>query len=108
VNKRSNLPSRLAQATMQIDMTKWPAPVIRLYLGQLEFKALLAAAANANADVQKGQVCEANFYGGELALQHGAKDEAAQLFRSARANCPNYFTEWSGAGAELKLLGESR
>jgi lipoprotein NlpI/S1-C subfamily serine protease len=108
VNKRSNLPSRLAQAIMQIDMTKWPAPVIRLYLGQVEFKALLAAAANANADVKKGQECEANFYGGELALQHGAKDEAAQLFRSARANCPNYFIEWPGAGVELKALGESR
>ena len=108
VNKRSNLPSRLAQAIMQIDMTKWPAPVIRLYLGQVEFKALLAAAANTNADVNKGQVCEVNFYGGELALQRGAKDEAAQLFRSARANCPNYFIEWPGAGAELKSLGESR
>ena len=28
-NKRSNLPSRLAEAMTQIDMTKWPAPVIR-------------------------------------------------------------------------------
>ena len=93
---------------MQIDMTKWPAPVIRLYLGQMEFKALLTAAANTNADVKKGQLCEANFYGGELALQHGAKDEAAQLFRSARANCPNYFIEWLGSGAELKSPGESR
>jgi lipoprotein NlpI len=89
-------------------MTKWPAPVIRLYLGQVEFKALLAAATNTNADVKKGQVCEANFYGGELALQNGAKGEAAQLFRSARANCPNYFDEWPAAGAELKSLGESR
>jgi lipoprotein NlpI len=34
-NKRSNLPSRLPEAMQQIDMAKWPAPVIRLYLGQL-------------------------------------------------------------------------
>jgi len=33
-NRRSNLPSRLAEATKQIDATKWPAAVMRLYLGQ--------------------------------------------------------------------------
>jgi lipoprotein NlpI len=61
-----------------------------------------------DANTKKGQVCEANFYGGELALQHGAKEEAAQLFQSATANCPQTFLEWSAAGAELKALGESR
>ena len=35
LNKRSNLRSRLAEATAQLDMTKWPAPVIRLFLGQM-------------------------------------------------------------------------
>jgi tetratricopeptide (TPR) repeat protein len=30
--RRSKLPSRLATATTQLDITKWPAPVIRLYL----------------------------------------------------------------------------
>ena len=35
VATRSNLPSRLPQAVARIDMTKWPAPVIRLFLGQL-------------------------------------------------------------------------
>jgi tetratricopeptide (TPR) repeat protein len=34
-NRRSNLPSRPPEAIKQIDMTKWPAPIIRLYLGQL-------------------------------------------------------------------------
>jgi tetratricopeptide (TPR) repeat protein len=31
VNKRSNLPSRLAEAAKQTNMTRWPAPVTRLY-----------------------------------------------------------------------------
>src|ERR1700730_5312223 len=34
VEKRSNLASRLPETIAQLDMTKWPAPVIRLFLGQ--------------------------------------------------------------------------
>ena len=44
VNKRSNLPSRLPQAIAQLDMTKWPAPIIRLFVGQMTPEAVLAAA----------------------------------------------------------------
>src|SRR5262249_26315514 len=43
-NRRSNGSSRLADATQQVDMTKWPAPVIRLYLGESTPEAVLAAA----------------------------------------------------------------
>ena len=32
VSRRNNLPSRLSQAISQIDMTVWPAPVIRLFM----------------------------------------------------------------------------
>jgi lipoprotein NlpI len=107
VNKRSNLPSRLAQAMTQIDSTKWPAPVIRLYLGHLTPAAVLAAADAPNADTKKGQVCEANFYSAQLALQQGAKAEAARLFHLAVADCPKGFVEWPAASAELRALGES-
>ncbi len=105
VSKRSKLQSRLPQAVSQLDMTKWPAPVIRLFLGQLTAEAVLAAADDPDAMTKQGQVCEANFYGGELALQNGAKDDAARLFRLAAADCPKSFIEWSAAKAELKALG---
>jgi tetratricopeptide (TPR) repeat protein len=108
VNKRSNVSSRLADATQQIDMTKWPAPVIRLFLGQFTPEALLAAADDPKAETKKGQVCEANFYTAELALQQGNKDEAKRLFALAAADCPRTFIEYEGAMAELKALGESR
>jgi len=104
-NKRSNLPSRLADAEKQIDMTVWPAPVIRLYLGQLTPEAVLAAADDPNPETKKGQVCEANFYTGELALQQANKDEARRLFGLAAADCPKDFDEYDGAVAELKALG---
>jgi tetratricopeptide (TPR) repeat protein len=104
VNKRSNLPSGLAEATTQIDMTKWPAPIIRLYLGQLTPEDLLAAANDPDAKTKNGQVCEANFYSGELALQRGDKAEATRLFRQAGEDCPKSFVEYEGATAELKTL----
>jgi lipoprotein NlpI len=108
VNKRSNLPSRLAQAMAQIDMTKWPAPVIRLYLGQLTPAAVYAAADDPNANTKRGQSCGANFFSGELALQQGVKVEAARLFRLAAADCPKDFIERPAANEELKALGEGR
>ena len=86
-------------------MTAWPAPVIRMFLGQMTPAAALAAADDPDATKKKGQVCEANFYSGELALRQGAKDDAARLFRLAASDCPHDFTEWPAANAELKALG---
>ena len=108
VGKRNNLPSRLPQAITQIDMTKWPAPVIRLYLGELTPAAVLAAADNPDPATKKGQLCEADFYSGELALQKGAKEDARHLFQLAAADCPKDFEEWQAAIAELKVLGRIR
>ncbi len=88
---------------MQIDMTEWPAPIIRLYLGQMTPESVLAAADDPDANTKKRQVCDANFFIGELALQRGAKDDAVRLFRLAAAGC-----EKTGgvANIELKALGE--
>ena len=68
-------------ASSKIDMTPWPAPIIRMFLGRMPPAAVLAAADDPDAKKKKNQVCEANFYSGELALRQGAKDEAARLFR---------------------------
>jgi tetratricopeptide (TPR) repeat protein len=104
-NKHSNLPSRLSAAIAQFDMTKWPAPLIRLYLGETTPEAVLAAADDRRPETKKGQLCEANFFIGELALQQGAKDEAAQLFRFAASNCPKDYMQLDAAVAELKAFG---
>jgi lipoprotein NlpI len=105
VGRRNNLPSRLPQTSSQLDMTAWPAPVVKLFLGQLTPSDLLAAADDPNAPTKKGHVCEANFYTGELSLMKGAKDEATRLFRLASSDCPRDFTEWHAANAELKAVG---
>ena len=50
-------------------------------------EAVLAAADDPDANKKKGQICESNFYGGELALQNGVKEGAARLFALAVADC---------------------
>ena len=105
VGRRNNLPSRLAQTSSRIDMTVWPAPVIRLFMDQMTPAAVLAAADDPDATRKKGQVCEANFYSAELSLTKGLKDEATRLFRLAASDCPHGFNEWDAANAELKALG---
>jgi lipoprotein NlpI len=105
VAQRSNAPSRLSEAISTTDMTAWPAPVIRMFLGQMPPAAVLAAADDPDGMKKKGQVCEAIFYTGELALRQGAKNEAARLFRLAAGDCPRTFIEWFAANAELKALG---
>jgi lipoprotein NlpI len=107
LNKRGKMASRLPQAIAHINMTKWPAPVIRLFLGKTTPVAVLAAADDTDANTKKSQVCEANFYMGELALQQGVKQESARLFRLAAADCPRDFVEGPAAYAELKALGVS-
>jgi lipoprotein NlpI len=105
VGQRNNVSSHLAQAIAKIDMTAWPSPVIRMFLGQMTPAAVLAAADDSDAKKKKGQICEANFYSGELALKQGAKDEAVRLFRLATSDCPKNSDEWAAANAELKAFG---
>ena len=107
VNKRSNLPSHLPQVIAQLDMTRWPAPVIRLFLGQMTPDAVLAAADDPNAMTKQRRVCEASFFSGELRLMQGTKENAAHLFRLAATDCPKTLIVWSAANAELKALSSS-
>jgi lipoprotein NlpI len=104
IDKRGNAASRLPQVISHVNMTKWPAPVIRLFLGQTTPAAVLAAANDPDAKTKRGQVCEANFYLGELALQQGAREEATRLFRLAAADCPHEFVEGPAANSELDAL----
>src|SRR5262249_35767394 len=95
VAQRNNAPSPLSQASARIDMTPWPAPIVRSFLGRMPPGAVLAAADDAGAKKKKkSQVCEANFYSGVLALRLNAKDEAVRLFRLAASDCAKDVNEW--------------
>jgi lipoprotein NlpI len=103
--RRAKRPSTFAMTGKRVDMKAWPAPVVKLWRGEIAPDALIAAADNPNAATKQAQVCEANFYGGELALLKGTKDEATKLLEAAAKDCPAPFLERMAANAELKALG---
>jgi lipoprotein NlpI len=102
--RRSNAPSHLAEAAPQLDMTVWPAPVVRHFLDEFTLEQTLKAAADTNPKTKQAQTCEANFYGGELALLKKNKKEAQRLLKLAADQCPPSFIESIAALAELILM----
>lgn len=99
--RRNNAPSHLAEAAKNLDMTVWPAPVIRLFLGELNAEQTFAAAFDTDPQTKAAQTCEANFYSGEFALLKKNKKEAQRLLKLAADNCPPSFIESTAAVAEL-------
>ena len=104
VATRSGQPSQLVEAANQLDMTKWPAPIVKLFLGALTPEQVLSAADDPDQRKKKGQVCEANFYTAEFGLQRGSKEDARRLLEQAEADCPKIFVESRAASVELKAL----
>jgi tetratricopeptide (TPR) repeat protein len=98
---RDRAPGHLAEAAKQLDMTAWPAPVVREFLGELNSAQTLAAAVDNDPKTRLGQTCEANFYGGEFALLKKNRQEALRLLQLAARDCPRSFIESAAAIAEL-------
>jgi lipoprotein NlpI len=101
--RRNEVPSHLAENAKQLDMNAWPAPVVRQFLGELTAAQTLAAAADEDPKKRQAQSCEANFYGGELALLKKNKQEATRMFKLASNDCPLSFIESTASIAELIL-----
>jgi len=96
--------SQLTAFAARAGTVAWPGPVVDLFLGQATPEALLAA-----ADAQAGpgrarQICQANFYAGQLKLLEDAAQEAVPLLERAASDCPPTLLEWFAAKAELKGL----
>jgi lipoprotein NlpI len=99
--RRNNAPSHLAEAAKQLDMTVWPAPVIRQFLGELTAEQTFGAAFDIDPATKIAQTCETNFYSGEFALLKKNKKEAQRLLKLAADDCPPSFIESTAALAEL-------
>ncbi|WP_375789103.1 tetratricopeptide repeat protein [Bradyrhizobium sp. Pha-3] len=104
VRQKTGQPSGLDEASGRLDLSNWPAPIVRLFLGATTLEDVVKAADDANPVKMRGQLCEAHFYGGELALAKGATDEAVRLLRLAADGCPKTYVEWAPANAELRKL----
>jgi tetratricopeptide (TPR) repeat protein len=98
---RDLVPGNLTVAAKQLDMTAWPAPVVREFLGESDAAQTLFAAYDNDPKTRLEQTCEANFYGGEFALLKNSRQEALRLLRLAARDCPPSFIESPAAIAEL-------
>jgi len=97
---RAGLGSRIDEVSKQIDLAKWPGPVLRYLRGDIDAAGLRANAANSNSIIDQNQRCEASFYIGET-LRLTEASVAAANFRAAREICPKSYYEWIGANVEL-------
>lgn len=99
--RRNNAASRLREQSAQLDMTAWPAPVIREFLGEANATQTLAAAHDDDPKIDRGRNCEANFYSGEFALLGKNKQQALQMLKRTASDCPRGYIEAVAATAEL-------
>jgi lipoprotein NlpI len=90
----------LERNAARLKETQWPFAAIELLLGRRTPEATMAAARSGD------QRCEAHYYIGEWQLMHDARADAIASFRHAAETCKRNFTEYYGAVAELKALGE--
>jgi lipoprotein NlpI len=104
--RRAKQKGILARGIKRLDMKAWPAPVIRLFAGEIKQDAVMSAADNADPTLKQAHTCEANFYGGQYALIEGQRDDAVKLLETAARDCPHGFLEGIAATAELKGMGQ--
>ena len=95
----------LAANAAQLNLTRWPGPVVALFLGQITPEALVAGAQDPDPTTQRERQCEAYFYAGEHFLIQGQRAPAVQMFQSAVATGVTSLFEHSSAKAELRRLG---
>lgn len=92
----------LAQNAAQLDLKKWPAPVIELFWGKSTPEAVLKAAADKDPRKNGEQQCEARYYIGQYDAFHHQRTAALRNFRLAAATCDkNYFLYLPAVRMEL-------
>ena len=95
----------LARNAREVDLGRWPAAVLRLYVGQITPDDVRnEAASSPDPSVRQERSCEAAFYIGELELAGGNAGAAKNDFQAAVATCPHSFMEYTGAVRELGSL----
>jgi lipoprotein NlpI len=97
----------LASNAARLDLTRWPGPVVALFLEQVTPQALIAAAQDPDPNAQRERHCEAYFYAGEFHLLRGQRAAAVQMFQSAVATAVTSLFEHSSAKGELRRLGRT-
>ncbi len=96
--------AELAESARRLDLSRWPGPVVALFLGHATPEAVLSSAEHSDAKKTLEQRCEAYFFLGELALLQGERSEAVRLFQAVLATRVRDFMEYHAAQVELRRL----
>ena len=94
----------LAYHARELNLTRWPGPVIALFLGQLTVPALLESTRDPDPTTQRERQCEASFYAGEHLLITGQRESAIGMLQAAVATGISSLYEYASARAELRRL----
>ena len=104
--QRSGIDGRaeLADHAGRLALTRWPGPVVALFLGDASPSEVLKAMRHDDERRQRERECEAFFYLGEYHLLRGDVELAARFLRKSEMAGITNFMEYAGAKAELKKL----
>jgi lipoprotein NlpI len=98
----------LAANATSLDRSKWPWPVVALFIGSIAPDEAFKAASSAKQESTRiGYTCEADFFVGVQQIAKGVPAAARSLLRSAVDHCPHGFFQYAAANFELKRLDGS-
>jgi len=92
---------RLAGYTNRLDLTKWPGPVLKLFLGTTTPDGLFAEAKDRDKTAENQKLCEVYFYLGQYYLIMGEASKARNMFEHCLDTGVKAFIEYRGAKIEL-------
>jgi len=87
------------------DLSRWPGPVVAMYLRRLKPKDLIAMIPQGGSTEQRTQRCQAYFYLGHEMLLRGDSPEAVRMFKEAAATGVAGLDEYESARAYLTRVG---
>lgn len=89
----------LAAGTEGLDLSRWPGPLVRYYLGRIPEDELQQAAQDSDPATAVQQACDLDFYVASRALVDGRASAAAAGFEAALQACPPTRVEFDAAKA---------
>ena len=103
--RRGKRPGSIAANKSRLDPDKWPAPIVRFFLGKATPDDVRAAANDPDPAERRGQDCYIGLFLGEYATLQGNSAEAqSALFQQAADTCNRPTVEHAIAEAELRRL----
>jgi hypothetical protein len=103
-NLKSNAPRTLRQDSAVLDMTRWPAAAVRLYVGDVKSDDVFNAANDAGPKDKQWQLCQARVFVGILNAQQRNAEDAKRHFQQVVNNCPKNEIDSVLTRRELKAL----